>query len=91
MDYIDKLKQRAKESKVYTKHQLVGLELAEILDDEEHKSLYMKLAKTHDADRLLKLAKSVAENKKVENKGAYFMRVLEIRKIKAASSEEDSR
>jgi hypothetical protein len=39
----------------------------------------MKLAKERDADELLALAKSVAENKRVKNKGAYFMRVLQLR------------
>jgi len=76
MDYRELLKKRAKESKVYSSHQLVGLTLAEILGDESHKSLYIKLAKTHDMDKLIRLAKSVAEKKNVKNKGAYFMRLL---------------
>jgi hypothetical protein len=78
-DYLREIRRRAKESRVYTKHQLVGLLIAEILEDDEHKSLYMKLAKERDADELLALAKSVAENKRVKNKGAYFMRVLQLR------------
>ena len=76
MDYFELLKKRAKESRVYSKHQLVGLELAQILEDDAHKSLYMKLAKKYDADELLKLAKSVSEKENVENKGAYFMKLL---------------
>ena len=76
MDYLEELKKRKKESKVYTEHQLIGLLVAEILEDEEHKSLYIKLAKEHDIDRLLRLAKSVAERKNVENKGAYFMKLF---------------
>jgi len=77
MDYRELLKKRAKESKVYTSHQLTGLLLAEILKDEGHKSLYIKLAKEHGSDKLIKLAKSVAERKNVKNMGAYFMRLLE--------------
>lgn len=75
MDYLEELKRRKKESRVYSEHQLVGLLIAEILEDEEHKSLYMKLARDDNADKLLKLAKSVADRKNVENKGAYFMKL----------------
>ncbi len=77
MDYRELLKKRAKESKVYTSYQLTGLLLAEILKDKGHKSLYIKLAKEHGSDKLIKLAKSVAERKNVKNMGAYFMRLLE--------------
>ncbi len=76
MDYRELLKKRAKESKVYASHQLTGLMIAEILNDEKYKSLYIKLAKEYDEDKLIKLAKSIAEKKDVENKGAYFMKVL---------------
>ncbi len=55
---------------------MTGLMLAEILHDNAHKALYIKLAKSHGEQRLLGLAKLVAENTKVKNKGAYFMRVL---------------
>jgi len=82
MDYRELLKKRAKESKVYAPHQLTGLLLAEILKDEGHKSLYIKLAKKHGGDKLMKLAKSVAERKNVKNMGAYFMRLLETYKNK---------
>ena len=75
-DYFEILKKRAKESKVYSEHQLLGLELAEILHDDAHKSLYMKLAKQYSADKLLRLAKSVAERENIDNKGAYFMKLL---------------
>ncbi|MEX2054369.1 MAG: hypothetical protein WD883_02410 [Candidatus Colwellbacteria bacterium] len=76
-DYIAELKRRSGESRVYSEHQLIGLLIAEALDDEKHKSLYMRLAKKHDADRLLKLAKDIAERENVENKGAYFMKVAD--------------
>ena len=49
-NYIELLKKRAKESRVYSEHQLVGLSIAEILEDEAHKSLYMRLAKKHSKD-----------------------------------------
>lgn len=74
--YLKKLKQRAKDSHVYRRYQLMGLEIAQILQDEKHKSLYIKLAKEHGGDRLMRIAKDVAERKNVKNKGAYFMRVL---------------
>ena len=82
-DYIEKLKKRSKESRVYSSHQMTGLMIAEILNDDAHKSLYMKLAKNNNTDKLLKLAKSVAERKNIENKGAYFMRLWKSRKEKA--------
>jgi len=76
VDYIEELKKRKKESRVYSEHQLVGLLIAEILDDDAHKSLYIKLAKDNNQDKLLRLAKSVADRENVENKGAYFMKVF---------------
>jgi hypothetical protein len=75
-DYLKKLKKRGEESHVYRKYQLLGLEVAQILQDEKHKSLYIKLAKEYGADRLMRVAKDVAERRGIRNKGAYFMRVL---------------
>jgi hypothetical protein len=74
--YIAELKRRAKESHVYRKYQLAGLEIADILGDRPHKALYIKLAKEGNARRLLAVAKDVAERKEVKNRGAYFMRVV---------------
>lgn len=74
--YLEELKKRARESHVYSEHQLIGLMLAEILQDEEHKSLYIKLAKKYDSDMLLQLAKDIADRPRVANRGAYFMRLL---------------
>ncbi len=72
--YLERLKDRAKQSKVYRKFQLEGLEIAKILEDEKHKALYIKLAKEHDAQFLRGLAQDVAERgAAVQNKGAYFM------------------
>jgi len=88
LNYIEELRRRGKESKVYQKHQAVGLELALILNDAGHKALYIKLAKENDQDELLVMAKSVAQNANVKNKGAYFMRVLsEERKKKMGKNE----
>ncbi len=74
--YLETLGNRSKVSRVYQSHQELGLELAEILSDREHKALYMKLAKTHQKSMLLSLAKSVAEKKDIKRPGAYFMRLL---------------
>jgi hypothetical protein len=74
--YLKKLKQRGKESRIYQKHQLLGLEIAQILGDEKHKSLYIKLAREHGGDELRRLAKDVADRKNIKNLGAYFMKVL---------------
>ncbi|MBZ1348808.1 MAG: hypothetical protein KY053_01045 [Candidatus Liptonbacteria bacterium] len=74
-DYLKTIAERAKKSRVYTKYQLIGLLLAQLLDDEKHKSLYIKMAKKDDETKLLELAKSISEMKLVKNKGAYFMKV----------------
>lgn len=76
-NYLETLKERGKQSRVYKKYQLIGLEIAQALNDEKHKSLYIKLAKKHPGDHLLSIAKDVSERKKIKNKGAYFMKVLQ--------------
>lgn len=76
-DYLKELRKRAGESKVYSRHQLVGLEIAEYLKDEKHKSLYIKLAKENNPERLLATAKEISQNKNIKNKGAYFMKILQ--------------
>jgi len=75
-DYLKTLRERAQKSHIYTKHQLIGLEIAQLVEDNAHKSLYMKLAKEHNTQRLMELAKSVAEKNDIEQKGAYFMKIL---------------
>jgi TnpA family transposase len=74
--YMELLKSRRKQSKVYQAHQLIGLEIAQLLNDAMHKSLYMRLAKKKDHQLLMALARSVADRKEVRNRGAYFMRLL---------------
>jgi len=71
-----KIEKRGAESKVYKKYQLLGLEIAKILEDQKHKALYIKLAKEKDADTLLRLAKEISEKLGIKNKGAYFMSVI---------------
>ena len=75
-DYFKTLKERKAQSRVYLEHQLTGLEIARILNDESHKSLYIKLAKDLNNEKLLGLAKTIAENHRIRNKGAYFMKLL---------------
>lgn len=75
-DYLNTLKERTKTSRVYKKFQFTGLAIAQLLNDEKHKSLYIKLAKKHNNDDLLRIAKEVAERKRIKNKGAYFMIIL---------------
>ena len=72
-EYLNQYKERAKTSRVYRKYQMTGLALAEILEDDKHKSLYIKLAKNGNDEKLIRLAKNVAERKNIKNKGAYFM------------------
>lgn len=75
-EYLELMRKRRGDSKIYAKHQFIGLELAKVLDDMSRKALYIKLAKENDGERLLTLAKDVASKIGVKNKGAYFMRVF---------------
>lgn len=75
--YETLLKERAKQSRIYTQHQWIGVSLAETLEDHEHTSLYIKLAKERNSRQLLELARDIAERKNVKKKGAYFMRLLQ--------------
>lgn len=75
-DYIKKLQERRAKSHIYRKYQLTGLTLSKILEDEGHKVLYMRLARIYDETELMSLAKRVAEREGIQNKGAYFMKLL---------------
>ncbi|PIR44055.1 hypothetical protein COV23_01945 [Candidatus Wolfebacteria bacterium CG10_big_fil_rev_8_21_14_0_10_31_9] len=76
-NYIKILKDRNKESHIYKRFQHTGLEIAELLNDPKHKALYIKLAKQYDQDTLLGIAKDVSTRKTIENKGGYFMRIIQ--------------
>ena len=86
-NYFGVLKERAKKSRVYTPHQSTGLALAEILEDPSHKSLYMKLSKIYDNSELIRIAKTLADRNNIENKGAYFMKVLKASDIRQQNFE----
>ena len=75
-DYLQRLRQRGKDSRAHYSHQFLGLELAHLLGDLKHKSLYIKLAKEYDGQVLLRLAKDVLDRQGVKNPAAYFMRLL---------------
>ncbi len=76
--YLETLKKRGKESKVYREYQLIGLEIADILNDRGHKALYIKIAKEKKTTHveLLRIAKLVREKQNIKNRGAYFMRII---------------
>lgn len=75
-DYMKTLNERAKKSRVYKSYQSTGLALAEILEDPEHKALYMRMSKMYDSNELIRIAKDLSERKNVDNKGAYFMTLV---------------
>ncbi|MFA5386417.1 MAG: hypothetical protein WC297_02030 [Candidatus Paceibacterota bacterium] len=75
-EYLKLLKERSKTSHVYKKFQLTGLAIARLLNDEKHKSFYIKLAQQHNDGKLISLAKDISERKNIENKGAYFTAIL---------------
>ncbi|MBI2635644.1 MAG: hypothetical protein HYW79_03870 [Parcubacteria group bacterium] len=64
-----------------TKHQVLAWDLVEGLDDEKHKGVYFRLAKTYDESflrRILSLVKDVWRQGKIksEDRGKYFMGIL---------------
>jgi len=65
--------------------QTFGIHLAESLDDYKHKSLYIKLSKTHNR-ALLEKALSFCIDSKAKNKGALFM--WKLKQIKNEASEK---
>lgn len=73
--YLDRLRERAKKSRIHSRHQMIGLMVADTLSDSAHKALYIKMARDENGEKMLYMAKSIAENSRVENKGAYFMKV----------------
>ncbi len=73
--YLDKIRERAKKSRVHSRHQMIGLMIADALGDPSHKSLYIKMARDENSEKMLYLAKAIAENIRIKNKGAYFMKV----------------
>ena len=75
-EYLKTLEARGAPLRVTKPYQWTGLEIAAILRDLKHRSLYIKLAKEHDPAQLLRLAKQIAERQTVQNKGAYFMTML---------------
>ena len=77
--YMENLIQKKKDSHIYFKHQDLGFTLSELLNDKKHISLYMKLAKLYEAHYLLGIANDICERKDINNKGAYFMKVLSIK------------
>lgn len=85
-NYIRELKNRSRKSRVYRKYQLIGLEIAELLEDPGHKSLYIKLAKENGAEKLLRFAKEISQNKNVKNKGAYFMKICQVVKMRPVAA-----
>ncbi|MEX0690138.1 MAG: hypothetical protein WD471_00175 [Candidatus Paceibacterota bacterium] len=76
--YVDLIKNRHQEGKnrVTRSYQMTGLSIAEMLHDEKHRALYIKLAKEHNESFLMAIAKDVAQREHIENKGAYFMKVF---------------
>jgi hypothetical protein len=76
-DYLKALKERGGKNRVSQHFQFVGLEIAMILGDLEHKALYIKFAKEYNPEQLLDMAKSIKELRGINNPGAYFMRMVQ--------------
>ena len=81
--YLQELSKRAGQTRISKSYQMIGLEVAGILEDFGHKSLYIKLAKEHDTEQLLSLAKDISTRTNVANKGAYFMKIVTKKYVKS--------
>lgn len=75
--YVAALKERGAKKRVTQEFQLIGLEIATTLHDLKNKALYIKYAKELGSDRVLALAKDIAQRRDVKNPAAYFMRVVQ--------------
>ena len=75
-DYLKTLSERKKQTHVFKDFQHSGLVIAQMLGDEKHKALYIKLAKNIGKQTLMSIAKDVAERSEVSNRGAYFMELI---------------
>lgn len=76
-EYLQLIAKRATQKRISHQFQLIGLEIAVLLRDTEHKSLYIKYAKEYGSDRMLALAKDISQRRGIDNMGAYFMTVVE--------------
>lgn len=65
--------------------QSFGIHLAEELDDYKHRSLYIKLAKTHHRS-ILEKALSFVSDSNADNKGALFM--WKLKQLKTAPQQK---
>jgi hypothetical protein len=74
-DYLKTLSTRKKQSHVFKDFQHTGLVISQILGDDAHKTLYIKMAKFVSKETLMSLAKDIAERHEVANRGAYFMKL----------------
>ena len=72
-----------KDKYISREFQSFGVHLAELLDDYKHKSLYIKLAKTHHRS-ILEKALSFVVDSNARNKGALFM--WKINQLKAGNT-----
>ncbi len=86
--YLDRIQERAKKSRIHSRHQMIGLMVADILRDPTYKSLYIKMARDENGEKMLYIAKSIAENTRIKNKGAYFMRMWQITKNKITAPKD---
>jgi len=86
--YLDKIRERAKKNRIHSRHQMIGLMIADTLRDPSHKSLYIKMARDENGEKMLYIAKSIAENIRIKNKGAYFMKMWQITKNKTTTPKD---
>ena len=78
-----------KDKYISREFQSFGIHLAEELNDYKHRSLYIKLAKTHHRS-ILEKALSFAIDSNARNKGALFMWKLKTLKIKTVNTTSQS-
>src|SRR6267142_3177694 len=77
-----------KDKYISREFQSFGIHLAEELDDYKHRSLYIKLAKTHHRS-ILEKALSFTTDSNARNKGALFM--WKLKELKQLNSKSETR
>ena len=76
-EYLESLKKRSKRPYATQPFQILGYEIAVALKDLKNRGLYMRLAKTHNPEQLLAIAKDISQNRNIKNKTHYFLKVAQ--------------
>ena len=88
VDYMDKLKERAKKKEQATYHQHLAVETAEMLGDIKSIGIYMRLFKRYDHNTIFRCRDWAIEKGTGKNKGKLFLSVFHRKFIDSKPSKE---